>query len=49
MLPENKKYKAEIIDTWNMTITPIDEIMNNKSTIDLYSKPYMAIRLIAVE
>ena len=48
MLPEGKQYKAEIIDTWNMTITPVEELMTNKSTIQLCSKPYMAIRLTAV-
>lgn len=49
MLPDGKKYKADIIDTWNMTITPVDEIMTNKSTIKLLSKPYIAVRLTAVK
>lgn len=49
MLPEGKKYKAEIIDTWEMTITPVKGIIDNKSTIDLLSKPYIAIRLTAIE
>lgn len=48
MLPEGKQYKAEIIDTWNMTITSIDEVVTNKSTIQMYSRPYMAIRLTAI-
>ena len=45
MLPQGKTYQAEIIDTWNMTVTPLKEIMDVKSTIQLLSKPYIAIRL----
>lgn len=45
MLPDGKKYQAEIIDTWNMTITPQAEIMDKKSTIQLLSRKYLAVRL----
>ena len=55
------KFKAEIIDTWDMTITPVKEIFEldesndyrvmdkNLKKIRLPLKPYMAIRLIKVE
>jgi hypothetical protein len=46
-LPKNTSYKADIIDTWNMTITPVE---NNeiKGTvlIQLPQKPGIAIRFI---
>ncbi|MDP4203941.1 MAG: DUF5060 domain-containing protein [Bacteroidota bacterium] len=56
-LPEGTKYTAEVIDTWNMTRTPVTGIFcttksdakgiyDNKSrTIGLPGKPYMAILL----
>ncbi|MDA3614388.1 DUF5060 domain-containing protein [Polluticaenibacter yanchengensis] len=51
------KYKAEIIDTWEMTITPVNEVFEvrsesdyrlidiNNKSIRLPDKPYLAIRL----
>lgn len=47
-LPENISYKAELIDTWNMTITSIPEAIDSKSIIKLPSKPYMALRLTKI-
>jgi len=48
ILPEGVLYKADIIDTWNMTITKIEEIIDNKSVINLPGKPYMALRLTKI-
>ena len=45
MLPQGKTYQAEIIDTWNMTVTPLKETMDAKSTIQLLSKKYLVVRL----
>ena len=54
------KYKAEIIDTWNMTITPVAETFELAPTDDyrildkqlkkirLPMRPYLAIRLIRI-
>jgi hypothetical protein len=54
------KYKAEIIDTWNMTITPVAETFELASSDDyrildkqvkkirLPMKPYLAIRLTRI-
>jgi hypothetical protein len=55
-----KSYRADIIDTWNMTITPVDGVFKmavrdkynfqdpDRPTIALPGKPYVAVRLIAV-
>ena len=44
-LPENKRYSVEIIDTWNMTITPQEGTFTGTSLIKLPGKPYIAVRL----
>jgi hypothetical protein len=56
-LPAGDKYKAEILDTWNMSISPVDEIFvikekegyrildKDNRKITLPETPYMAIRL----
>ena len=47
-LPENSKYKVEIIDGWNMTITPIEGEFSGKSLIQLPQKPFTAIRFTKI-
>lgn len=49
ILPEGKKYKAEVLDTWNMKITPIEGIFEGECEIPLSGLPYQAIRLIALD
>jgi hypothetical protein len=44
-LPRDASYKVEIIDTWNMTITPIEKSFSGYCLIELPSKPYIAIRI----
>jgi hypothetical protein len=44
-IPEGKSYKVELIDTWEMTITPLDGTYTNESKINLPGKPYMALRM----
>jgi hypothetical protein len=60
-LKEGMRFKVEVIDTWNMTTTPVNKIfevqpLNNyqfidkqKSKIKLPGKPYMALRIQRVE
>ena len=60
-LEEGMKFKVELIDTWNMTITPVNtsfeiEKLNNykfidkkKRSVKLPGKPYMALRIIRIE
>ena len=44
-LPEASEYKAEVIDTWNMTITPVEGAFRGKASVPLPGKPYLALRL----
>ncbi len=47
-LPEDMEFEAEIIDTWNMKISPVQGKFKGLSKIDLPEKPYMAIRLTKI-
>ena len=42
--PSNASYKVEIINGWDMTITPVDGVFSGKSIIQLPQKPFTAIR-----
>jgi hypothetical protein len=44
-LPGGSQYQAEIIDTWQMTIAPLDGTFAGEFTIDLPGRPYIAVRL----
>ena len=44
-LPSGVRFTAEVIDTWEMTITPVPGTVENKSEIELPGKTGMAIRL----
>ena len=43
-LPEKGKYRAELIDPWAMTVTPVAGEFSGKSQLKLTGKPYMAVR-----
>jgi hypothetical protein len=45
-LPATSQFHVDVIDTWNMTITPIDKLFSGHSLIELPAKPYMAVRII---
>ena len=45
-LPEDALYQVEVIDTWNMKITPLQKKLSGRSLIELPEKPYIAIRII---
>jgi hypothetical protein len=45
----NKEYKVEIIDTWNMTITPVEGTFSGKKPVKLPGKPYLALRIQKAE
>jgi hypothetical protein len=59
-LADGMRFKAEVIDTWNMTITPVEEVFEvNKRddyfyadkdgrSIVLPNRPYMALRIVRV-
>ncbi len=44
-LPDNIKFKAEIIDTWNMTKTPLPGTFSGHTEIPLPTRPWLALRL----
>ena len=56
-LKNGMRFKVDIIDTWNMTITPVDKIFEVKqldgyeyidkdnSKVELPGRPYMALRI----
>ena len=48
-LPKDKKYKVELLDTWNMDITPLDGTFSGQSLIKIPQNPYMALRIISVK
>lgn len=47
--PQGAKFKAEIIDTWKMTITPVKGVFSGKFVMKLLGKPYMAVRYQKIE
>lgn len=47
-LPEKTKYRAELIDPWEMTITKVAGEFSGKTRLKLTSKPYMAVRFTRV-
>lgn len=59
-LAEGMKFKAEVIDTWNMTITPVIRVFDikkkddytfadkNQGNITLPGKPYVALRITRI-
>ena len=47
-MPEGQEFDVEVIDTWNMTITPAGR-HSGEFTIDMPSRPYMAVRLVKVK
>lgn len=44
-LPEDAAYTAEVIDTWNMTIEPIEGTFSGSCAIKLPGRPYLALRI----
>jgi len=47
-LPENSTYRIEIIDAWNMTITPVTGEFRGKTLVQLPQKPFMALRITKI-
>ncbi|MDP9038793.1 MAG: DUF5060 domain-containing protein [Acidobacteriota bacterium] len=47
-LPEGAKFKAEIIDTLALTVTPVPGEFSGKAEIPLPIKPYLAIRMTTI-
>jgi hypothetical protein len=48
-LPENSKYKVEIINAWDMTIKSVSGEYSGKSLIQLPGKPFTALRITKID
>lgn len=48
-LPGGKSYQVDLIDTWNMTITPLAGEHSGTVELVLPDRPYMAVRMRTVE
>ena len=48
-LPAGKKYKIELIDTWNMTTEELPEVYEGKIRIKMGARQYMAVRMKEVK
>jgi len=48
-LPETGKYRADVIDPWAMTLTPIAGEFSGKTRLTLSATPYMAVRFMRVK
>jgi hypothetical protein len=46
-LPDDRRYRIEVIDTWNMTIDTVGGGFSGKTTVELPSREYMAVRCVA--
>ncbi|MBN1579994.1 MAG: DUF5060 domain-containing protein [Anaerolineae bacterium] len=44
-LPEDAQFEIEVIDTWEMTITPLSGTFSGNCQIDLPGKPQIALRI----
>src|SRR6266567_343224 len=42
-VPEGEQYRGEVIDTWNMTVTPLEEAIVDSAEVRLPGKPYQAL------
>ena len=43
-LPENKTYRIDIIDTWNMTVTEAEQAATGSVRVKLPRRKYIAVR-----
>lgn len=49
LLPFGKKYRVDIIDTWNQTITPVKGLHSGRVRIQLPARQYIAVRFTLAE
>jgi hypothetical protein len=47
-LPPGGRYRAEVIDTWGMTVTPLDGACEGRFKVELPGRPYHAVRFVRV-
>jgi hypothetical protein len=44
-LPKGSRYRVDVIDTWEMTVTPVRGRFTGDFQIELPGKPYLAVRI----
>ncbi len=44
-VPSGEWYRADVIDTWEMTITPLSESVMREDVVPMPGRPYQALRL----
>jgi hypothetical protein len=44
-LPEGQSYQVEVIDTWEMTVTPLQGTFSGTFQVELPGRPYLAVRI----
>lgn len=47
-LPDTGEYRADVIDTWEMTVMPLEGAFRGRKTIQLPTRPYLALRVQSV-
>jgi len=45
-LPDNVAFHVDLIDTWNMTVTPLEGLRSGRFRISLPGRQYMALRAV---
>ncbi|MCD6290672.1 MAG: DUF5605 domain-containing protein, partial [Anaerolineae bacterium] len=44
-LPSDRRYRVDVIDTWEMTVTPIEGAFSGEFRVGLPGKPFVAVRI----
>jgi len=47
-LPKDRKFRLEVIDAWNMTVTPVSGEFSGRAEIPLPGRPYVAVRATVI-
>lgn len=47
-LPEGFRYRLDLIDTWEMTVTPVEGEYTGTCRVELPGKPYQALRITKI-
>lgn len=47
-LPEDKKYRVEVADAWNCTLTPVEGEFSGACTVPMPRKPYQGLRITRI-
>ncbi|MHB9032325.1 MAG: DUF5605 domain-containing protein [Anaerolineae bacterium] len=47
-LPEDKHYRIDLLDTWNMTVTCLQEAASGRVQVELPGRKYLALRLVRI-